>query len=94
MLVGKRRMGQRGLRERASLYFSTSFSFSHFTWCVFFCLFIIFYVYIGFFLFFKGYAISIIQFPVEIRNRGWQGDLIAATRDETFWEGWMGGHPG
>ena len=35
-----------------------------------------------------------IQFPVEIRNQGWQGELIVATRDETFWEGWKGGHPG
>ena len=25
----------------------------------------------------------IIQFPVEIRNRGWQGELISATRDVT-----------
>jgi len=30
------------------------------------------------------------QFPVERRNRGWPGELIAATRDENFWEGWMG----
>ena len=36
----------------------------------------------------------IIQVPVEIRNRGWQGELIAATRDEFFWEGWRGSHPG
>ena len=53
VLAGKRRMGQRGLRERASLYFSTSFSFSHFTSCVFFYLFLIlFYFYLFFFYFF------------------------------------------
>ena len=30
----------------------------------------------------------------EIRNQGWQGGLIATTRDEIFWGGQMGGHPG
>ena len=30
------------------------------------------------------------KFPGEIRNQGWQGGLIATTRDETFWGGWMG----
>ena len=29
----------------------------------------------------------IIQFPVEIRNQGWQGELIVATCDETFGKG-------
>ena len=55
-------------------------------------IFILFLFFLIFFL--KVMQCCIIQFPVEIRNRGWQGELIAATRDETFWEGWMGGHPG
>jgi len=27
------------------------------------------------------------KFPGEIRSQGWQGGLIATTRDETFWGG-------
>ena len=34
------------------------------------------------------------KFPGEIRSQGWQGGLIAATRDETFWGGWRGGRLG
>ena len=32
----------------------------------------------------------IIQFPVEICNRGWQGGLITSTRDENFGKGGYG----
>ena len=84
MFAGKKRMGQRERRERVSLYLST-----------YSVLFFFFFFLSFFFVFFlKVMQCCIIQFPVEIRNRGWQGELIAATRDEFFWEGWMGGHPG
>jgi len=45
-----------------------------------------------FFLFFsrKVMTCCITQFPVELRSQGWQGGLIAATRDEIFWEGSWG----
>ena len=79
-------------------------------WCIICFLFLIylflilFYFFWNFVLFFfiffiliffgKVMQCCIIQFPVEIRNQGWQGESIAATRDKTFWEGWMGGYPG
>jgi len=34
------------------------------------------------------------KFPGEIRSQRLQVGLIAATRDETFCGGWMGGRPG
>jgi len=34
------------------------------------------------------------KFPGEVRSQVWQGGLIAATHDKTFWGGWMGGRPG
>jgi len=34
------------------------------------------------------------KFPGEIQSQGWQGGLIAATRDDTFWGWLMGGRPG
>ena len=35
----------------------------------------------------RGYSSYIRKFPGEIRNQGWQGGLIATTRDELFWGG-------
>jgi len=43
-----------------------------------------------FFYFFSIHAREVMacyikKFPGEIHNQGWQGGLIATTRDETFW---------